>query len=95
MPGPDPTAIWFDRSDGNVSASYETYFWTGNVGNRKKRVLAILKRMRRHDWRCRWCWDEMPVWRRADAMYCCEGCRKKAARLRRKDRSYWRCHDHE
>mgnify|MGYP003382023000 CR=1 FL=1 len=93
MPAPEPNAVWVERPDGRITATYETYFWTGNVGNRKARAIAIMKRMLRHDWRCRWCSDELPVWRRADARYCCEGCRKKAARLRRKDRSDWRGYD--
>jgi hypothetical protein len=84
MPGPDPHALWFERYDGRITVSYERYLWSGNEGNRKARAIVMLKRLMRHDWRCRWCGDELPAWRRVDAQYCREGCRKKAARWRRK-----------
>ena len=86
MPGPSPNTLWFEHWDGRLVATYPAYFGTGNVGHRKARASAIMKRMAITTWRCRWCWDDLPVWRRADARYCCEGCRKRAARLRRKDR---------
>jgi hypothetical protein len=83
MPGPNPKALWFEEWDGSLLATYECYYGTGNAGNRKARALAILNRIKRATWRCSWCADDLPVWRRADAMYCREGCRKKAARGRR------------
>lgn len=86
MPGPDPHAVWFEEYDGRLLASFEPYFWTGNVGNRKARAIAILKRIAWHDWFCRWCGNDLPEWRRADALYCSEGCRKRAARYRRRAR---------
>ena len=84
MPAPDPSAVWFERQDSKISACYMRYFWTQNVGNRKARALAILKRIAQRDWHCLWCHNDLPDWRRADAKYCCGGCRKRAARLRRK-----------
>ena len=87
MPGPDPNALWFEVYGGRILATFERYFWTGNAGNRKARAIAIMRRMERRDWFCRWCRDELPEWRRADVRYCCEGCRKRAARQRRKWRA--------
>ena len=37
-------------------------------------------------WACRQCCAPIPMYRRADARYCCEGCRKLAARRRRAER---------
>lgn len=84
MPGPDPNAIWIELDGGRWNATVEYYFWTGNVESCKKRAVAIARQMARGDWVCRWCGEELPVWRRADARYCCEGCRKRAAREKRK-----------
>jgi len=85
MPGPDPHAVWINRYEGErPTVTHENYLWTGNAGNRQKRAIAILFRVLRHDWVCRWCGGDLPEWRRADAKYCCEGCRKRAARQRRK-----------
>ena len=86
MPGPSPNTLCFDKRDGRIVATYEAYFWTGNVGNRQARAIAIMRRMAGGDWVCRWCGDELPNWRRADAKYCCEGCRKRAAYRRRQGR---------
>ena len=83
MPGPDPNAMWFEKEDGAIRATYEAYFWTGKSWNRQKRVNRILYRMYKMDWQCDWCREELPHWRRADAQYCCEGCRKRAAYHRR------------
>lgn len=83
MPGPDPDTLWFERDSGHITVSYERYLWSGNDGNRKARAIAMLKRLMRNNWRCQWCGDELPAWRRTDAQYCRERCRKKAARSRR------------
>ena len=83
MPGPDPHALWIERDGTTVTVCHQAYFWTGNNGNRKRRALAILRSLARRDWRCRWCGEDIPDWRRADAQYCRASCRKKAARWRR------------
>lgn len=104
MPGPEPDTVWFEEFEGRLLATFEPYFWTGNVGNRKSRAVAMLKRILLHDWTCLWCGDDLPEWRRADACYCCEGCRKRAARQRRAQRKpvaacgatadhVWRCEE--
>jgi len=65
--------------------SFQSYFRTGNNGNRKARAVAILKRLAQGKWFCRWCGDDLPDHLRADAIYCRESCRKRAARSRRND----------
>lgn len=90
MPGPDPHAFWIERAEPPYSVCFQAYFWTGNNGNRKARAIAILRRLYRRDWFCRWCGDDLPDYVRADALYCGESCRKKAARDRRAARSLCR-----
>lgn len=83
MPEPTPGTIWVERTDNGFEFSYHAYFFSGKGGNRKKRGIAIGRRMWRNDWVCRWCGDELPMGKRADAKFCGEGCRKRAARWRR------------
>jgi hypothetical protein len=84
MPGPDPHSLWIeDLGPVRARVSFEAYDWTGNSGNRRARAIAILRRLYRGTWSCRWCGDDLPDYVRADALYCREGCRKRAARERR------------
>lgn len=83
MPGPDPHAVWIEESNGRYSAYFDAYFWTRNAGNREKRAKEMLRRFTNGDWVYRWCSDDLPEWRRVDALYCCQGCKKKAQRARR------------
>ncbi len=83
MPGPDAGTIWLERAGRSYTAQFEVYFWTGNRGNRLARVKAIGKRMMQGTWRCKWCGDDLSQDKRADAQFCREGCRKRAARHRR------------
>lgn len=85
MPCPDPHALWIEKRDGRTVVSFQSYFWTGNEGNRKARAVAILKRLAQGKWFCLWCGDDLYDHLRADAIYCRESCRKHAARSRRKD----------
>jgi len=84
MPAPDPDAIdlgdgWPDRV--SVLASM---FMAGNRKARKARTLAIFRKLQWGGWNCRWCGDPVPLFKRAEAAFCCEGCRKRAARRRQK-----------
>ena len=83
MPGPDPDALWIERHSDRYTVSYQSYLWTGNSGNRRKRAEAMLRRLIRGAWKCGWCGETLPEWRRADVQYCRESCRKKSARARR------------
>ena len=84
MPGPDPLSLWIgDTPDERHIVYFQRYFWTGQAGNRARRAQSIARRLKAQTWRCLWCRDDLPAWRRADAQYCCEGCRKRAARAQR------------
>lgn len=84
MPAPVPDAVWIETDErGGVTVNYERPFWGGKSRDRKKRAIAMLKREVRGGWRCLWCCEAIPCFRRVDANYCCEGCRKRAARQRR------------
>ena len=87
MPGPDPLAVWQDddAEPGQIRISFERP-WNGNHTARKARAIAILRNLQRADWRCRGCGDPVGRHKRADAVFCSEGCRKRAARRRRQYR---------
>ena len=90
MPAPDPHAIWYDENpDGSPRITGEVWasshpWWPGNPRHRKARVNAVARNIARGGWLCAWCLDPVPIHRRADARFCCEGCRKRAARERRR-----------
>ena len=84
MPGPDPHSLWIeDNNENGATVSFLAYIWTGNTWNRKARAVTISRRLKQGTWRCRWCGQELPAYLRADARYCREACRKRAARRRR------------
>ena len=84
MPAPDPHGVsigwgWPD------SITVDMELWgCGNRRTRKRRAVAILGNLRHGGWCCRWCTEPVPLFRRADAVYCSAGCRKRHARARRK-----------
>ena len=83
MAEPDPSGVEPGESWPN---SVLFYTWPcGNKRNRKARAQRIMQNARRGggEWSCRECGDPVPFTRRADAVFCREGCRKKAARRRR------------
>ncbi len=83
MPGPDPQALWLEEDAyGRPVVSYEV-FLIGNRTARKRRAVRVLRNILRDDWLCPWCRGPVPIFRRADARFCGESCRKKAARQRR------------
>lgn len=88
MPGPEPNGIELGhdyprrlsvlvyRSDASI------LYGGGNMRHRNARAESVLKRLAR-GWLCHWCRRPVPIYRRADACYCCEGCRKRGARARK------------
>lgn len=80
MPAPDPEGVWIEEPEpGRYSTRAD--IWPG--GNRKSRIarmMAMHRNARFDGWRCLWCGDLIPTFRRTDARFCCEGCRKRAAR---------------
>lgn len=83
MPGPCPHSLWVEHDGSRFVVYYQRYFWTQNEGNRRERARVILARLRAGTWFCRWCDDELPEYKRADAQFCSEGCKRRAARARR------------
>lgn len=90
MPAPDPNGLTYDETaTGAPIVRAEIWgrrnrpFFEGNAKHRIARAKAVLSRLRFDGWACRACKEPIPMYRRADARYCCEGCRKRAARERR------------
>ncbi|PWJ19214.1 hypothetical protein SAMN05421539_104146 [Jannaschia seohaensis] len=67
MLGPAPDAVWIERYDGRLFASFVPYGWDGKARHRAQRATAILRRVKAGSWSCAWCGDSLPEWRRADA----------------------------
>lgn len=82
MPEPDPQAI-APGTSGPLSLEV-SYFLCGNKKHRTDRAKRILHNLRwKREWCCPECGGYVPFTKRADATYCRESCRKKAARRRR------------
>ena len=90
MPGPDPQGLDITEHGGGDFTITAEVWPHGNRRARIARMLAIRRNIIASGWRCLWCGDPVPLYRRADARYCCEGCRKRAARERRMVRNKWR-----
>ena len=83
MPGPDPDGLYIDEYDnGDFTIGCEIWEHT-NRSHRIRRMLAVAANIRRGGWRCLHCREPIPLYRRADAYFCRERCRKAAARARR------------
>jgi len=79
MSPPDPHALSLD-ADGSLIV--ERFMWS-NPKNRMKRARRVLANLQAGDWRCLECGDPVLLHKRADAVYCREACRKRAARRRK------------
>ncbi|MEZ5913449.1 MAG: hypothetical protein R3D84_15515 [Paracoccaceae bacterium] len=87
MPGPDPEGVTvYEDENGGFRVFAELWPSRGlgasNRQNRLRRMRAITRNLRR-GWNCPWCKGPVPVFRRADAVYCSTSCRKKARYRRR------------
>lgn len=88
MPGPDPHGlIYSEDAQGRPVIVVEV--WTSRLppfsGCRRTRLArarAVLAHLQRDGWTCPQCGDPVPLWRRADAVYCSTGCRKRTMRRR-------------
>lgn len=87
MPAPDPHAISVEYSESGRVSVFAEVFLIGNRKARVQRAIAIQRKLRFDDWPCWHCNGPVPLFRRADARYCGEGCRKRAARARRFNRT--------
>lgn len=88
MPGPDPYGLYYDETpSGQPIVTAEVWpssgLFAGNRRNRIKRFKAVYRSIMRDGWLCLWCSVPVPIYRRADACYCSQGCRKRAARARK------------
>lgn len=87
MPGPDPSGLDIEEyEDGSFTITAEIW-WYGNCRHRIARMRAVTRRIRRGGWRCPACAKPVALFKRADAHFCSERCRKVAARHRRKRRA--------
>lgn len=79
----DPNGLDIEeREDGSFSITAEIW-WHGNKRHRIARMRAVARRITRDGWRCQRCGEKIPLFRRADANFCGESCRKNVARHRR------------
>lgn len=88
MPGPDPFGIEYDETpDGRPSLYAEVWpstgLFAGNRRHRLARLKAVARKVLADNWTCPQCGDPVPLWRRADAVYCSAGCKKRAKRGKR------------
>tara|TARA_R110000751_G_scaffold64782_8_gene132910 strand:- start:6122 stop:6379 length:258 start_codon:yes stop_codon:yes gene_type:complete len=83
MPTPDPDGLSVEYfEDGRFTVSAEV--WPhGNRRHRIARMKGVLRNLSWGGWTCWECREPIPLFRRADARYCGESCRKRAARARR------------
>lgn len=79
MPAPDPQAITVEYNESGSVAVFADVFLIGNHKARFRRAKAIFVKLRADDWLCWHCAGPVPLFRRADARYCCEGCRTATA----------------
>lgn len=89
MPAPDPSGIYIEECEGGGLRLTCEIWWHGNRTNRVRRMMRIAENIRLSGWRCEHCGELIPLYRRVDAIYCRERCRKAAARNRLR-REGWR-----
>lgn len=82
MPAPDPEAAWIETAPSGVISVHVQGLKVSETS--KNRRAVALHRRYRNGWFCASCNTQMPPWKRMDARYCREGCRKAEARNRRK-----------
>ncbi len=74
--------IWLEHYDPpHVRLTFTHFPWQNQT-----RIAQRASKMARNysrGWHCLYCGNLMPEWKRVDAKYCKEGCRKMAARKRR------------
>lgn len=83
MPGPDPEGLDLEELENGGFRIYAEVWEHGNKRHRIARMLAVSRNMRAGGWRCWGCGEQVPLYKRADARFCSEPCRKNAGRRRR------------
>jgi len=79
----DPNGLDIEEYDDGRFRLTAELWWYGNKRHRIARWRAVSRRIKQDGWRCRFCGEKVPLFRRADAIFCREACRKKAARFAR------------
>lgn len=87
MPAPDPSGLYIDEYDGGFSITCEIW-WHGNRAHRIGRMQRIARHIKWGGRKCCHCGGPIPLFKRSDARYCRERCRKAAARQRRSFRQW-------
>jgi hypothetical protein len=82
----EETLIWIDELDPPYCRVSWSYFPYQNPTRVRHKAEALMRLYAAGQHRCKHCGDLIEPWRRLDARYCCEGCRKAAARRRRSER---------
>jgi hypothetical protein len=86
MPEPDPDGIQIEEYDDGTFRLWAEVWADGNRRHRLDRLKAVSRNLRRGGWRCIECGKPVPLYRRADAEYWGERCRKRRARRLRRAR---------
>ncbi len=90
MPAPDPSGLYIEEyDDGGFRITCEVW-WHGNRANRINRMLRVARNIKLDGWRCEHCGAPIPLYRRSDARFCRQRCRKAAARLRARSNAFGR-----
>jgi hypothetical protein len=76
MPTPDPNGLYIDEDEnGRITITAE--IWPhGNRRHRIARMKRVMRNVRTNRWRCWGCGGLMPLYKRADAKFCKERCRR-------------------
>ncbi len=78
----DNATIWIEElNPPQVRLSFTHFPWQ-NAHRIAERATKLAQNYSK-GWHCAYCGNLMLVWKRIDAKYCKEGCRKMAARKRR------------
>gem|GEM_PF-1436613 len=83
MPAPDPWGITIENRGQGCRVFADMFMLSGRT-QRLSRARRIVANLRRNGWTCQGCGGPVPEFRRADARYCRESCRKRQARERPK-----------
>ncbi len=82
---PDPNGLFVEEGEDGTIYGVTAEIWDhGNKRHRLARMKAIAKNLSVLNWGCRYCGEPVPIYRRADARFCRERCRKAFARERKK-----------
>lgn len=84
MPAPDPEGLHLEEYDGGDFNIMCEIWEHGNRRNRLARMKAVARNLLRGGWRCWGCREPVPLYKRADARFCSERCRKAQVRERRR-----------